>query len=132
MTSIGTRMLDATVTALKFSLPVATWGAAIGGVYAIIAGLPPSAVAKAGAIWAVAEGTLYFLAEAITEHRGAQALLRITAVVVPTTLGIQEMRKRNLLGDKMIYFIIGLQALAIVGILSDALEKKPTEQPEIQ
>lgn len=122
MVTIGARLVGTVIS----NIVLAGYGALVGYVYAKLADLPAGPSAKAWAVLLVAENAMVQLATAITEHRDARAILRITAIVVTGTYGIQEMRKRGLMGDKMMYFIIGLKALAILRCLAEGMVE---EQP---
>jgi hypothetical protein len=92
-------------------------GVLFGYVYGKLAALPASQIAKAGAIWSIVEKVIEIIACTFTENETSQAVIRTTVTTISTAVGIQELRKRGLLGDKMTILLIIYQALLILAYL---------------
>jgi hypothetical protein len=125
MTNFAVRFADgvigATITAPFVALGDALIGGAlIGYIYGKLADLPADQVAKAWAIWNVAEVALTTLSATFTENKTAQALIRATILTLTTAIGIQELQKRGLVGENMVILLIAIRALGILGILARA------------
>jgi hypothetical protein len=129
MATIGERIKTEIISTLYTSPTAGCTGALLGYVYAKLANLPVAANTKAWAIWNVAERALLALPWMITEKPKARTLLSVTILIASTTIGIQEMRKRGLMGDKLMYLVIAFKALRILLILSSADEDLFTNEP---
>lgn len=107
-------------------------GAIVGFVYGKLANLPASQTTKAYGIWYAAEGAISNFASAFTNKPSHQLLIRATVIALSGTFGIQELRKRGLMGDKMMAFscvmrVMGVAALLTFSALTSAGEKKLEE-----
>jgi hypothetical protein len=123
MTSIPERFLRGTIESV-YSAPFVAGGSALFGfVYAKLADLPASEVAKAWAIWGLAQNTLMTFSDNLIEHNVAKRLFQVTITSASTYIGIQECRKRGLMGDKMMIVLIAFQALMILSFLSNPANK---------
>lgn len=117
MVSIGTRFVTEMTTVVFQTPKFAVGGALLGYIYGKLANLPAVQCAKAWAILDVASNAILNFADAMIEaqsHRGriAKAFVLSTIRVTSTAIGIHELRKRGLLGDKMMFAMIAIQALA--------------------
>lgn len=120
MASIGTRLVNGIVGSIVASPFVAAGGALCGYIYGKFADLPAAQVAKAVAVWNVAETALLTLTATLTENKSAQAFIRAVVLTISTAVGIQELQKRELIGAKMTIFLITMRALAILGLVASA------------
>ncbi len=99
---------------------IATAGACIGYSYGLFAHLPRGAVAKAWAVWAVAEQALMALADLFIQNPINQSLMKAAITIISGTIGIYECRKRGLLGPKMMIALIVVKAALAVIYLGEA------------
>jgi hypothetical protein len=133
MATIGERIKIGIMSTVGSSPFTGCAGAFFGFIYAKLANLPLAASTKAWAIWNVAERTLLILPWMITENRKARSLLSATILIASTTIGIQEMRKRGLMGDKLMHAVITIKALLILFDLSkddeDLFVREPVNEP---
>ena len=124
MSNIVERLVDATIEA-AFEVPFrAGYCALMGYIYAKFADLPAGQVAKAWAIWGVAESSIIIFATAITTN---DKLIVAGISTGATVIGIHELQKRNLIGTKIIILIVAWKAYLITnyllnGAITDAID----------
>jgi hypothetical protein len=119
MVSIGQRILNGTIESIKNAPLQVIVGALWGYVYAKFADLPAGQSAKAWAIWIVAEQALLTFADQVIESKSIKATTVITINTTGTYLGITEMRKRGLMGDKMMIFMFVMYVLTTLNAFTD-------------
>jgi hypothetical protein len=119
MTSIPARLIGGTVNAVLTTPFSAAFGALSGYVYAKLADLPANEVAKAWAIWSAARSALITFSTALVEGGTAKAFLTTVITGISTAVGINELQKRELIGHKMVVFLIVVQVFSTLGFLSD-------------
>lgn len=86
-------------------------GSLCGYLYATMADLPTHQVARAWAIWCVAENVFKIIAGVFTTN---QTLIRTIVSTITMTYGIHEFRKRAFIDNKMTIFLVVCQIIAIV------------------
>lgn len=112
--------------------PIASGAGALAGyIYAKLADLPAGRAAQACAVWLAVENALMTLAAAISEKPSTQVLIKIAVFTITSIIGIQELQKRGILGDKMVTFLIVLRALAILGFLTKPVPHTIPDDAEI-
>ncbi len=114
MTSIGKKIMHEAVETVWKGGVVGACGAGLGYLYGQLADLPASQVAKAWAVWCVANVAIQSFINTWIDDLTTRLFAHTVSAVAVTTIGIQECRKRGLLGDKMMKFIIVTQSLAVV------------------
>jgi hypothetical protein len=88
-------------------------GALTGFVYAKLANLPVAQAAKAYTILAAADGALNdFITSSISDLTERRIVRTIVGSIV-TAVGIYELRRRGLMGNKMTAFIVAMKVLSI-------------------
>lgn len=132
MASFGARVVTGIVGSVMASPFVAVAGALGGFIYAKFADLPANQVAKAWAAWSVAESALLNLSATLTENKRAKAFIRAIVMTITTTIGIKELQKRELIGPKMIIFLIAIRSLGILGIIAKEYIPAPTVESGIE
>ncbi len=112
--SIITNTFDGVVAGLQ-SIPPNALPTALGGiVYAKLADLPVKQVAIAYAVWAAAEAALLnFVANVFKDYPRMSMFSQISITIGSTYIGISEIEKRGLIGNKLKIFLIVLQALNV-------------------
>lgn len=95
-------------------LVVGAIGATGGYFYAKLADLPAGQVAKAFAIWYTAEAALITLVQAWIKDPTPQVAAYVLIHTATTAIGIHELRKRGLLGNKMIIALIACRSIVTV------------------
>src|ERR1700760_1758805 len=122
MTSfIGRVAVECVATTFATSF-TALMGAGFGYVYGKLANLPAGQVAKAYAIWSVAEYALCAVGESFTENKVGKSVIGFTISTLTTAVAITELRKRGLMGDKMMIFTIILQVLSAISCLNEIVK----------
>lgn len=125
MVSIGTRFLNAATSTVFQTPKVAVTGALVGYIYGKLANLPAGQLAKAWAIWNVANLAIETFVDSIIEEQSrrggiTRAFVKLVLFNASTGIYIHELRKRGLLGDKMMFAMITIQALANLAFIFDA------------
>lgn len=118
MASIATRCISGTMAAMVSAPISAAFGALTGFIYAKLAHLPQGQVAKAWAVWSAAHTALIAFSQVLIEGNVAKAVTATVINVASTAIGIQELQKRDLIGKKMVIFLVVMQVLAVVGFLA--------------
>lgn len=95
-------------------------GALFGYAYAAAANLPASQSAKAWAVWMVAESIILSLGSLLTEKHSTLMVIKAAFFTCTSIIGIDEMRKRGLMGDRMLTVILVVRGLIILGLLTNA------------
>src|SRR5438105_7887277 len=101
MTSLGVRLTDGLYNSLLYPL-LAGGGALIGYAYATLAQLPASQVAKAWAVWLAAETVILTLGSAFSKTEAGRSMIRGTLLTTTGIIAFWELRRRELVGDKML------------------------------
>lgn len=122
MVNVAEKFTNAALNCAIIAPFAAASGALFGYVYAKFADLPAGQVAAAMAIWSIAEGSILILANSITENQAAQYLMEAAILTTCAAIGIHELQKRNLIGKKMVIFIVAMRVFAITSWLLRAAD----------
>lgn len=127
MITFSERFMNGIEVAICQSPVVAVSAGLCGYIYATLANLPAIPVAKAAAIWMVAEQSILTVSRAlITKNPARRAILQATILIGSTAIGIQELQKRGLIGNKMVIFLIIMRTAGVFDYLSEGKLKQLT------
>lgn len=101
-------------------------GALAGFTYAKLADLPANQAAKAWAVWFAAEGSLMMIASALIKGPVAKRFVMTAISGISTAVGIHELQKRNLIGQKMVIFLVISQVIGVVRFLKSMKQNDNT------
>lgn len=87
-------------------------GGLVGFIYSKLANKPVFQTTQAFAIWYAAEGALASFVAAFTNNESHKFLIH-TVVAIAGSVGITELRRRGILGDKMMIFLCAGRALTV-------------------
>ncbi len=112
--SIITNTFNGVVAGLLSIPPNAFFNALGGAVYAKLADLPVKQVAIAYAVWGAAEAALInFVANVFKDYPRMSMFSQISINIGVTYIGISEVEKRGLIGNKLKIFFIVAQAFNV-------------------
>lgn len=120
MKSIGERLYQEAASSAFYTPFVLAGGAFIGYAYATMAGLPASQVARAWAIWVTAEYVITSFGSAFADTQAKLLFIKATLFTLTGSIGIEELRKQKVLGDRMMVTLILIRALTVLGLLTGA------------
>lgn len=120
MIPVGQRLYDECKTSLFYAPLMISGGALFGYVYAALADLPAHQAAKAWAVWSVAELIILSLGSALAETDANRMLIKATLFTFTTVIGINELRRQKLMGDRLMSAAILMRALIIFALLTSA------------
>lgn len=102
--------------------PVYAAGSAfLGYVSAKLSDLPTYQVAKAWAVWGAAEYTLISLGDFLKVSHAKRLMFKATLFTATSIIGLHELRKRQLIGDRLIMVILIIRSLIIFGLITRAI-----------
>lgn len=116
--NIGFKFAAATLTATTAAIFNGVWGGLVGYVYGKLADIPAVEAAKAYAIWDAAQSALATFVSSFTDNFTHKVLISCTISTIGTAVGIYELRRRGLMGDKMMVFTVAMKAAAVALSLS--------------
>jgi hypothetical protein len=93
----------------------------MGCVYAKFANLPVQTSMKAWFIWEAAERIFISLASTLTARPSKQSLILASVKIISLTIGLIEMQKRGLIGERMITFVGVLYRCSILCCIAQSL-----------
>lgn len=102
-------------------LASAIGGGFFGYAYGRLADLPAYRVAKAWAVWHAAQRAIISLTNFFIEKESSKALATTVISAITTTIGVNELRKRGFIGNKMLCFFIGVEVLSIYYFCEDII-----------
>jgi len=121
MTSIEKRINDELYhSAPSFPLIIAG-GAFFGYAYATFAHLPAPQAAQAWAVWISAESILLSLGEILGTTEANRTMIKTVFFTFSSLIGIEELRKRGVMGDKVWQASVILRTIIIFGMLLKAV-----------
>lgn len=126
MVSLPERLLNGGTAALLLSPILGACGYLGGFAYAKLSDLPPSQVAQNWAIYAAASNAIRCIALSFFEHERVNAFINATVVGGTGAYFIHEMRRLDLMDDKMAIFLAAINAMAVLALLVQALKAKET------
>ena len=119
MTSISTRLLEGIPYALVEGTIGIFGGAALGFAYAKLADLPAGQAARAYAVWHAAQAIIGNLAHFLfRDNPQAQVFSALTISTTSMVIGIRELEKRGLIGQKLTIFYTLWQTAVVIFFLS--------------
>lgn len=122
MVNLPERLLNGGTEALLLSPILGVCGYLGGFVYAKLSDLPPSKVAPNWAIYAAASNAIRNIALSFFDHERVNAFIHATVIGSTGAYFIYEMRRLELMGDKMAIFMAAIHTLAVLTLLGQALQ----------
>ena len=104
-----------------------------GYIYSKLADLPPAGqTAKMWAIYSMSINALKIAGDVVLENARVNSLFKAALYGGGTALFIREMRKLELLGNKMMYFMIVVNGIAVISELAKAAGLVKPKQQEVK
>ncbi len=128
----GLKFLNASLSATLHGIGAAASGALFGYVYSKLAHISTPQAVKAYAIFHAINNIIRSFANAWTNRVGTKCLFFGTQVIIANAIAIPELRKRGLMGDKLMYLqcfgTMMVAASCLIGfIFRDNLQQKVDE-----
>ena len=95
-----------------------------GFVYAKIADTSPTKTALYWAIYAAASNALRNIALCCTENGRVNAFINAALTGITGAYFLREMRKHELMGNKMLIFMAALHTIAVLALIGQSVEKE--------
>ena len=119
MAAVGNRPIEQIFYFVR-ETTLLTAGGLLGYAYAAAANLPARQCAKAWVVWIVAESVILSLGSLLTDKHSTLMFIKAALFTFTSIIGIDEMRKRGLMGDRMLTVILVIRCLIILGFLTNA------------
>lgn len=129
MQNLGFRLYNGVVGALVVSPLIGGSMALCGYVYAKFKDLPPGQVALAFAVWHTAEAFFLTITATFSENKKTQAFIRTAVLITSSIIATYELHKQEILGPKMIIFVVAIRVIAIRVIFSHAFTHECKSDP---
>lgn len=120
MAAVGNRPIEQIFYFVCETTLLTAGGALLGYAYAAAANLPARQCAKAWVVWIVAESVILSLGSLLTDKHSTLMFIKAALFTFTSIIGIDEMRKRGLMGDRMLTVILVIRSLIILGLLTNA------------
>ncbi len=119
MTSFGVELTSGLIGITATSPLAATAGALFGYCYARLGNLPVKQVAIAWAVWFTVEHIFQTLITMKFDDESERSFFKGMALFATSVFGIQMLRNRSQLGDKMALVLVALRALTFFNLISE-------------